>query len=48
MQGDRDKSIAAGATDYVTKPVDTEDLLTVMERWLGTSEGPRQDARRSH
>jgi CheY-like chemotaxis protein len=36
MQGDRDKSIAAGATDYVTKPVDTEDLLTVMEVWLGT------------
>src|SRR6266568_2585360 len=36
MQGDRDKSIAAGATDYVTKPVDTEDLLTVMERWLNT------------
>ena len=34
MHGDRDKSIAAGATDYVTKPVDTEDLLTVMERWL--------------
>ncbi len=36
MQGDRDKSIAAGATDYVTKPVDTEDLLTVMEVWLGS------------
>jgi signal transduction histidine kinase/HAMP domain-containing protein len=36
MQGDRDKSIAAGATDYVTKPVDTENLLTVMEGWLGT------------
>jgi signal transduction histidine kinase/HAMP domain-containing protein len=35
MQSDRDKSIAAGATDYVTKPVDTEDLLTVMEVWLG-------------
>jgi len=34
MHGDRDKSLAAGATDYVTKPVDTEDLLTVMERWL--------------
>jgi signal transduction histidine kinase/HAMP domain-containing protein len=34
MHGDRDKSIAAGATDYVTKPVDTEDLLGVMERWL--------------
>src|SRR5579859_5475845 len=38
MQGDRDKSLAAGATDYVTKPVDTEDLLTVMERWLGTGQ----------
>jgi len=34
MHGDRDKSIAAGATDYVTKPVDTEDLLSVMDRWL--------------
>jgi CheY-like chemotaxis protein len=36
MQGDRDKSITAGASDYVTKPVDTEELLTCMERWLGT------------
>ena len=35
MQGDRDKSITAGASDYVTKPVDTEELLTCMERWLG-------------
>ncbi len=34
MQGDRDKSLTAGASDYVTKPVDTEELLTCMERWL--------------
>ena len=34
MQGDRDKSLAAGATDYVTKPVDTEELLSCMERWV--------------
>jgi signal transduction histidine kinase/CheY-like chemotaxis protein/HAMP domain-containing protein len=34
MPGDRDKSIAAGATDYVTKPVDLEALLTCIERWL--------------
>jgi CheY-like chemotaxis protein len=34
MPGDKEKSIAAGASDYVTKPVDTEDLLTCMERWL--------------
>jgi len=37
MQGDRDKSLAAGASDYVTKPVDTEELLTCMERWLPSS-----------
>jgi signal transduction histidine kinase/CheY-like chemotaxis protein/HAMP domain-containing protein len=34
MPGDRDKSIAAGATDYVTKPVDLEALLACIERWL--------------
>jgi signal transduction histidine kinase/ActR/RegA family two-component response regulator len=45
MHGDRDKSIAAGATDYVTKPVDAEELLTCMERWIGPRKslgwGPR-------
>jgi signal transduction histidine kinase/HAMP domain-containing protein/ActR/RegA family two-component response regulator len=40
MQGDRDKSITAGASDYVTKPVDTEELLSCMERWLGTGRRP--------
>jgi signal transduction histidine kinase/HAMP domain-containing protein/CheY-like chemotaxis protein len=34
MPGDREKSIAAGASDYVTKPVDTDELLACMERWL--------------
>jgi signal transduction histidine kinase/CheY-like chemotaxis protein/HAMP domain-containing protein len=34
MPGDREKSLAAGATDYVTKPVDTDELLGRMERWL--------------
>jgi signal transduction histidine kinase/CheY-like chemotaxis protein/HAMP domain-containing protein len=34
MPGDRDKSLAAGASDYVTKPVDTDELLGCMERWL--------------
>jgi signal transduction histidine kinase/HAMP domain-containing protein/ActR/RegA family two-component response regulator len=38
MQGDMDKSLAAGASDYVTKPVDTEELLTCMERWLAPHE----------
>jgi len=34
MQGDREKSIDAGATDYITKPIDIEELLNSMERWL--------------
>ena len=34
MQEDRDKSLAAGASDYVTKPVDTEELLACIKRWL--------------
>ncbi len=41
MHGDRDKSISAGASDYVTKPVDTEELLTCMERWIGLPPAPR-------
>ncbi|WP_236719043.1 HAMP domain-containing protein [Wenjunlia vitaminophila] len=35
MKGDREKSIEAGASDHVTKPVDTDHLLTVMGQWLG-------------
>ncbi|MEU2223463.1 HAMP domain-containing protein [Streptomyces sp. NPDC018347] len=34
MQGDREKSIASGASDYVTKPVDTHDLISCVRRWL--------------
>jgi len=36
MREDRDKSIAAGASDYITKPVDTETLLARMESWLAS------------
>ncbi|SES32916.1 HAMP domain-containing protein [Lentzea albida] len=34
MPGDRDKSIAAGANDYVTKPVDADDLVSCIHRWM--------------
>jgi CheY-like chemotaxis protein len=37
MLSDRQKSLAAGASDYVTKPVDTEELLDCIERWLANS-----------
>lgn len=33
MHGDREKCIAAGASDYVTKPVDMDELLNCTERW---------------
>ncbi|MEU6812713.1 HAMP domain-containing protein [Streptomyces sp. NPDC046831] len=33
MKGDREKAIESGASDYVTKPVDPDHLLTVMEQW---------------
>ncbi|MDB5825437.1 MAG: hybrid sensor histidine kinase/response regulator [Herminiimonas sp.] len=34
MKGDREKCIEAGASDYVSKPVDTDRLLSLMRAWL--------------
>ncbi|WP_234945289.1 HAMP domain-containing protein [Anaeromyxobacter sp. Fw109-5] len=34
MKGDREKALAAGASDYVAKPVDPDRLLAVMHGWL--------------
>jgi CheY-like chemotaxis protein len=34
MKGDREKSIEAGASDYVAKPVDPDSLLAVIHGWL--------------
>jgi CheY-like chemotaxis protein len=34
MKGDREKSIASGASDYITKPVDVDQLLALMRVWL--------------
>ncbi|MFE2596737.1 HAMP domain-containing protein [Streptomyces sp. NPDC059396] len=34
MKGDREKALESGASDYVTKPVDPDHLLTVMEQWM--------------
>jgi HAMP domain-containing protein/CheY-like chemotaxis protein len=34
MKGDREKSIESGASDYVAKPVDTDQLLSLMRVWL--------------
>ncbi|MEU4170276.1 HAMP domain-containing protein [Streptomyces sp. NPDC026665] len=34
MKGDREKAIESGASDYVTKPVDPDHLLSVMAQWM--------------
>ncbi|MBA3706444.1 MAG: response regulator, partial [Bacteroidetes bacterium] len=34
MKGDRQKCIESGATDYITKPVNVNQLLTLMRAWL--------------
>jgi CheY-like chemotaxis protein len=34
MREDREKSVASGASDYVTKPVDVEQLLSLMRVWM--------------
>ncbi len=34
MKEDRDKCIEAGANDYITKPVDTDQLISLMRIWI--------------
>ncbi|WP_436788808.1 HAMP domain-containing protein [Yinghuangia sp. YIM S10712] len=34
MPGDREKSLLSGASAYVTKPVDADDLIACVRRWL--------------
>ena len=54
MKGDREKAIAAGASDYITKPVDIDQLVSMMRVWLDAVDalatdragrGPRGDGR---
>jgi CheY-like chemotaxis protein len=34
MKGDREKCLDAGASDYLAKPVNTEQLLATLRLWL--------------
>jgi CheY-like chemotaxis protein len=34
MKGDREKCLEAGASEYLAKPVNTEQLLSTLRMWL--------------
>jgi CheY-like chemotaxis protein len=34
MKGDREKCLDAGASDYIAKPVDTDQLVSLLRVWL--------------
>jgi signal transduction histidine kinase/HAMP domain-containing protein/ActR/RegA family two-component response regulator len=38
MPGDRESALAAGASDYITKPVDLDELIELMARWVNADD----------
>ncbi len=38
MQGDREKCLEAGASDYVTKPIDPDKLFSALAKWIDPKE----------
>jgi HAMP domain-containing protein/signal transduction histidine kinase/CheY-like chemotaxis protein len=40
MKGDRQKCLDAGASDYISKPVDIDLLLALLRVWIGRSRAP--------
>jgi HAMP domain-containing protein/signal transduction histidine kinase/CheY-like chemotaxis protein len=44
MKGDRDKCLEAGASDYVTKPVDLDQLFSVLRVWISRRDEHPQHA----
>ncbi len=38
MEGDKQKCLAAGMDDYITKPFNPDDLKSIVEQWLPISE----------
>jgi CheY-like chemotaxis protein len=45
MKGDRERCIEAGASDYIMKPVDTEQLLSLLRVWLYAADEQQDEPR---
>ncbi len=45
MPGDRDRCLAAGADDYLAKPIKTDDLRAALKRWLPSAQTRETDRR---
>ena len=45
MKGEREKCIEAGASDYLSKPIDADQLLTMLQAWLEESQPDAARAR---
>jgi two-component system, sensor histidine kinase and response regulator len=46
MRGDREKCLEAGMDDYITKPIRTDDLAAMLQRWLDLGRGAEGPAAR--
>jgi CheY-like chemotaxis protein len=45
MKGDRQKCLDAGASDYISKPVDIDLLLALLRVWIGRAKAGAETAR---
>ncbi|MEO5363319.1 MAG: response regulator [Magnetococcus sp. DMHC-8] len=41
MDGDRQKSLAGGMNDHITKPVDRQQLYAALQRWIAPADRPK-------
>jgi CheY-like chemotaxis protein len=42
LKGDREKCLEAGASDYISKPVEIEELLSLLRAWLPRTRTPQE------